>query len=34
MFENTSPIEPKEELTGEAKANYNLDADLADKAIH
>ncbi len=34
LFENTSPIEPKEKLTGEAKANYHLDSDLADQAIH
>ena len=34
VFENTIPVEPKEKLTGEAKANYNLDADLADQAIH
>ena len=34
LFENTTPIEPKEKLTGEAKANYHLDADLADQAIH
>ena len=34
LFENTAPIEPKEKLTGTAKANYNLDADLADQAIH
>lgn len=33
IFENTTPIEPKESLTGAARANYNLDADLADKAI-
>ena len=34
LFENTAPIEPKEKLTGAAKANYNLDSDLADQAIH
>ena len=34
LFENTTPIEPKEKLSGEAKANYHLDADLADQAIH
>jgi arylsulfatase len=34
VFENTVPIEPKANLTGEALANYHLDADLADKAIH
>ncbi len=34
VFENTVPVEPKEKLTGTAKANYNLDADLADQAIH
>jgi arylsulfatase A-like enzyme len=34
VFENTIPVEPKEKLTGEARANYNLDADLADQAIH
>ena len=34
VFENTIPVEPKEKLTGEARANYNLDADLADRAIH
>ena len=34
IFENTIPVEPKEHLTGEAKKNYNLDADLADRAIH
>ena len=34
VFENTMPVEPKENLTGDAKANYNLDADLADEAIH
>ena len=34
VFENTIPVEPKEKLTGEDKANYNLDADLADQAIH
>ena len=34
VFENTIAVEPKEKLTGDAKANYNLDADLADKAIH
>ena len=34
VFENTSPVEPKEALTGAAKANYSLDADLADKAVH
>jgi arylsulfatase A-like enzyme len=34
IFENTAPIEPKANLTGEALANYHLDADLADKAIH
>ena len=34
LFENTTPIEPKEKLSGEAKANYHLDSDLADQAIH
>ena len=34
VFENTSPIEPKQMLTGDAKANYNLDSDLADQAVH
>jgi len=34
VFENTVPIEPKEKLTGDARANYNLDSDLADQAIH
>ena len=34
LFENTTPIEPKERLTGAAKAAYNLDSDLADQAIH
>ena len=34
VFENTIPVEPKEALTGAARANYNLDADLADKAVH
>ena len=34
VFENTSPVEPKEALTGAAKDAYNLDADLADKTIH
>ena len=34
LFENTAPIEPKEKLTGAAKAAYNLDSDLADQAIH
>ena len=34
LFENTTPIEPKEKLSGEARANYHLDADLADQAIH
>ena len=34
LFVNTAPIEPKEELIGAARANYNLDADLADQAIH
>ena len=34
VFVNTIPVEPKEKLTGAAKANYNLDADLADQAIH
>jgi arylsulfatase A-like enzyme len=34
LFENTAPIEPKERLTGAAKAAYNLDSDLADQAIH
>ncbi len=34
LFENTSPVEPKEALSGAARANYNLDADLADKAVH
>ena len=34
LFENTTPIEPKSKLTGAARANYNLDADLADQAIH
>ena len=34
VFENTIPVEPKEKLTGAARANYNLDADLADQAIH
>lgn len=34
VFENTTPVEPKESLTGEAKAEYHLDADLADKAVH
>jgi len=34
LFENTTPIEPKEKLTEAAKANYNLDSDLADQAIH
>jgi arylsulfatase len=34
LFENTVPVEPKEKLTGAARANYNLDADLADQAIH
>jgi len=33
VFENTIPVEPKEALTGDAKQKYNLDADLADKAI-
>ncbi len=27
LFENTTPIEPKEKLSEEAKANYHLDAD-------
>jgi len=34
VFQNTSPIEPKQSLTGDAKANYNLDSDLADQAVH
>ncbi|MCX5516506.1 arylsulfatase [Kaistia algarum] len=34
LFENTTPIEPKEKLTGAARENYNLDSDLADQAIH
>ena len=34
VFENTIPVEPKEKLTGAARANYNLDSDLADQAIH
>jgi arylsulfatase A-like enzyme len=34
VFENTTPVEPKETLTGAARENYNLDADLADHAIH
>ena len=34
LFENTTPIEPKEKLSGEAKASYHLDSDLADQAIH
>ena len=34
VFENTSPVEPKEKLTGAAKAAYNLDSDLADQAVH
>ncbi len=34
VFENTTPVEPKEALTGTARENYNLDADLADQAIH
>jgi arylsulfatase A-like enzyme len=34
LFENTAPIEPKDKLTGAAKAAYNLDSDLADQAIH
>ncbi len=34
VFENTNPVEPKEALTGAARANYNLDADLADQAVH
>ena len=34
VFENTTPVEPKEKLSGAAKASYNLDADLANQAIH
>ncbi len=34
LFENTSPVEPKGALTGKAKADYHLDSDLADHAIH
>jgi arylsulfatase A-like enzyme len=34
IFENTTPVEPKEKLTGDARANYNLDSDLADQAVH
>ncbi|REJ90673.1 MAG: arylsulfatase [Planctomycetota bacterium] len=33
VFENTTPIEPEARLTGKAKENYHLDADLADHAI-
>lgn len=33
VFEGTVAVEPKEALTGDAKANYNLDSDLADRAI-
>jgi arylsulfatase A-like enzyme len=34
VFENTTPIEPKEKMSGAAKANYHLDSDLADQAVH
>jgi len=34
VFENTTPVEPKQALTGAARENYNLDADLSDKAVH
>lgn len=34
LYENMSPVEPKASLAGAARENYNLDADLADKAIH
>jgi len=34
VFENTTPIEPKEKLSGAAKDNYHLDSDLADQAVH
>lgn len=34
VFENTTPIEPKEKLSGAAKDAYNLDSDLADQAVH
>lgn len=34
VFENTTPVEPKQGLTGKAKTDYHLDSDLADHAIH
>jgi len=34
VFEGTAAIEPKDKLSGEAKATYHLDTDLADQAIH
>ncbi len=34
VFENTTPVEPKLRLSGEARQNYHLDADLAAQAIH
>ncbi|MCI0702201.1 MAG: arylsulfatase [Planctomycetia bacterium] len=33
VFENTRPVEPKEALTGKAKADYHFDSDMADHAI-